>query len=47
MFFRKSKVVVCAVCGKPIDPNERRFTDKNRVTKVERHVHVGCHKPAS
>ncbi|HJR58641.1 MAG TPA: hypothetical protein VJ813_04565 [Vicinamibacterales bacterium] len=47
MFFRKSKPVVCAVCGKPIDPREGRFADKNRVTKAERHVHVGCQKAAS
>ena len=46
MFFRKSKSVVCAVCGKPIDPKEPRFADKNRFTKVERHVHVGCHQHA-
>jgi hypothetical protein len=47
MFFRKPKVVVCAVCGKPIDPRERRFADKNRITRAERHVHVGCHKAGS
>ena len=47
MFFRKPKPVVCAVCGKPIDPKEGRFADKNRVTKVERHVHRGCQKAAS
>ena len=47
MFFRKRKVVVCAVCGKPIDPHERRFADRNRITRVERHVHVSCHKAAS
>jgi hypothetical protein len=44
MFFRKSKPVVCAVCGKPVDPKEPRFADKNRLTRVERHVHVGCHQ---
>src|SRR5262245_45427117 len=33
MFFRKPKTVVCAACGKPIEPRERRFVDKNRVTK--------------
>ena len=42
MFFRKSKSVLCAVCNKPIEPKEPRFADKNRVTKVERHVHIGC-----
>jgi hypothetical protein len=47
MFFRKPKVVVCSVCGKPIAPKERRFADKNRVTKVERHIHISCHKASS
>ena len=47
MFFRKSKPIICAVCGKPIDPKERRFADKNRVTKAERHTHVSCQKAAS
>jgi hypothetical protein len=46
MFFHKPKAVICAVCGKPIEPGERRFAEKNRVTKVERHTHVGCHKAA-
>ena len=44
MFFRKPKPVSCAVCGKSIAPKERRFVDKNRATKVERHTHVACHK---
>ena len=42
MFLRKPKTVICAVCGKPIEPKQSRFVDKNRVTKAERHVHVGC-----
>jgi hypothetical protein len=42
MFFRKQKPVVCAICGKRIEPKERRFVDKNRVTKAERHIHLGC-----
>ena len=42
MFFRKPKTVICAACGKPIAPNERRFVDKNRMTKIERHTHVDC-----
>jgi len=42
MFFRKPKTVVCAACGKPIQPKERRFVDKNRVTKVERQTHLDC-----
>ena len=46
MWFRKPKPVHCAVCGKTIDPKERRFVDKNRVTKAERHTHVGCQKAA-
>jgi hypothetical protein len=45
MFFLKPKVVICAVCGKPIEPREGRFVDKNRATKTERHVHTAC-KPA-
>jgi hypothetical protein len=42
MFFRKPKSVACAVYGNTINPKERRFMEKNRVTKVERHVHVDC-----
>ena len=41
MFFRKPKPATCAVCGKSIEPKERRFVEKNRVTKAERHAHVG------
>jgi len=44
ILFRRPKPVSCAVCGKAIDPKERRFVDKNRVTKVERHIHVSCQK---
>jgi len=44
MFFRKSKPVICTVCGKAIAPEEPRFVEKNRVTKAERHSHVGCRK---
>jgi len=44
MFFIKTKLVACAVCGKSIAPKERRFVDKNRVTKEERHTHIGCRK---
>jgi predicted nucleic acid-binding Zn ribbon protein len=43
MFFRKPRLTTCGVCAKPIEPKERRFVDKNRITKVERHVHVACH----
>jgi hypothetical protein len=32
------------VCGKEIAPKERRFVEKNRVTKAERHTHVICRK---
>jgi len=46
MFFRKTKPVTCAVCGKPIAAKERRFVDRNRVTKAERHTHVACQKSA-
>jgi hypothetical protein len=42
--FRKTKPVICAVCGKAISPKEGRFVDKNRVTKAERHIHVTCRK---
>jgi len=45
MFFRKPKSVTCAACGKTIAPKERRFVDRNRVTKAERHTHVTCRKP--
>jgi hypothetical protein len=44
MFFWKPTPVTCAVCGKPIDPKERRFVVKHRVTKAERHTHVACQK---
>jgi hypothetical protein len=44
--FRKSKTVICAVCGKAIAPKDRRFVDRNRVTKAERHTHVGCQRAA-
>jgi hypothetical protein len=43
MFFRKPKLATCAVCGKLIESKERRFVDRNRITKVERHVHIACH----
>ena len=42
MWFKKPAPVVCAVCGKAIDPHERRFVEKNRTTKIERHTHVKC-----
>jgi hypothetical protein len=45
MFFRKPRPVICAVCGNPIAPKDRRFVDKNRVTKVIRHTHIECQKP--
>jgi hypothetical protein len=44
MFFKKPKPVICASCGKPIEPQEGRYVDKNRVTKVERHTHLNCPK---
>ena len=46
MFFTRPKTVICAACGKPIEPRERRFVDKNRVTKAERQVHATCHEAA-
>lgn len=45
MFFRRPMPHVCAVCGKPIEPKAQRFVEKNRITKVERHTHIGCRKP--
>ena len=42
MWFKKRAPVVCAVCGKVIDPRERRFVEKNRTTKTEQHTHVNC-----
>jgi hypothetical protein len=44
MFFRKPKSVVCTACGKPIEPKERRFVEKHRITKEERHTHVACQR---
>jgi len=42
MWFKKPRAIVCAVCGKTIAPSERRFVEKNRKTKAERHTHVKC-----
>ena len=43
MWFRRPKpAAVCLVCGKPIAPTQRRFVDKHRITKEERHKHVTC-----
>jgi hypothetical protein len=46
MFFSflspKQKSVTCVVCGQTIEPKERRFVEKNRVTKAERHTHAKC-----
>jgi hypothetical protein len=47
MWFRKPAPVICAVCGKAIDPRERRFVEKNRTIKIERHTHVKCASDAS
>ena len=46
MFFKKPKPVACAVCGGTIEAKERRFVDKNRVTKVVRHTHIECRAAA-
>lgn len=46
MFFRNPKPVACVVCGRTIAPKERRFVEKNRITKEERHTHIECRKPA-
>jgi len=42
MFFRKKQPVICAVCGQPIAPKERRTLVINRVTKAQRHTHITC-----
>ena len=42
MWFRKPAPVVCTVCSKEIASRERRFVEKNRTTKIERHTHVNC-----
>jgi len=44
MFRKKPRPVACSVCGKAIAPRERRFVDKNRLSKVERHTHIDCQK---
>ena len=46
-FWRKAKPVECVVCGKPIAPKERRFVDKNLLTRTVRHAHVACHESAT
>ena len=42
MFFKKPKPAICAVCGNTIAPKERRFVEKQRISKVERHTHTAC-----
>jgi hypothetical protein len=42
MLFKQRKSVVCSVCGRLIASTDRRFVDKNRVTKEERHTHIDC-----
>jgi len=42
MFFPRPKTHVCVACGKPIEPKAKRFVEKNRITKVERHTHIDC-----
>jgi hypothetical protein len=32
----------CAVCGKPIDPDESRFVDRKGVIGAKVHVHLNC-----
>ena len=44
MFFKRPKPAICATCGKTIEPRERRFVEKNRITKAERHTHIECQK---
>ena len=46
-FFRQSKPVLCSVCGKEIERNERRFVDKNPVAKSEKHTHFACQPRSS
>jgi len=37
-----SDAIVCAVCGKPIEPNASRFVDADPKTKAKQHVHLEC-----
>ena len=37
-----SDAVICAVCGKPIEPNAGRYVDVDPKTKVKQHVHLEC-----
>ena len=42
MWFKKRAPVCCTICGKAIESHERRFVEKNRTTRIERHTHVKC-----
>jgi len=42
MWFKKRAPVCCTICGKAIESHERRFVEKNRTTKIERHARVKC-----
>jgi hypothetical protein len=35
-------VLVCAVCGKPVDPKQPHTAVKNRITKEVRYEHIAC-----
>ena len=37
-----SDAIVCAVCGRPIEPNAGRYVDVDPRTKVKQHVHLEC-----
>jgi hypothetical protein len=40
------KPVICAVCGKPIAPNDSRYLDVHAETGATRQVHIHCQKAA-
>jgi hypothetical protein len=46
LFSRKPKPVNCSVCGQAIAPKERRYVDKNVLTRATRHTHVACQEAA-
>jgi hypothetical protein len=37
-------IVICAVCGKPIDANASRYVDIDPATKAKQQVHIECKK---
>lgn len=39
-----SEAIVCAVCGKPIEPNAGRYVDIDPKTNMKQHIHTECKK---